>query len=265
MKKNYKIGFIGFGNMANAIIQGILHSKIVSVDDLCVYDIDMSKKTQAKEMNISFVESENILYNQSEIIFICVKPQYFQDMAKNISVQNAGKIIVSIMAGKTIEEIQKYFPTSNILRAMPNTPCLVRKGVTAVTKINHVYYALICEIFASIGEVVEIEENQINQIIVASGSAPSYTFIFAKHLIDKCQQIGLSAEMSKKLTLKTIMGACQLAIESDLDLENLCDMVCSKGGTTIEAVKSFNNSHFKDIIFESLEKCHLRAKELSGE
>lgn len=267
MKKNYKIGFVGYGNMAGAILNGIDSEKSIDPCTICVYDIDKSKKNIAESCGYGFADSASEIFDSCEYIFLCIKPQYFDEMANTVQNKDGEYKLVSIMAGKNIAQIKAHFPSSKVLRTMPNTPCLIGKGVVAICKndFSDEEFAFAKSVFDTCSMTFESKEEDINKIIVASGSAPAYSFLFAEYLTEKCTEIGLDADLAKKLTLKTIIGACELALESDNSLETLCDNVCSKGGTTIEAVKTIKASEMKSILFEALQNCFDRANELTGD
>lgn len=267
MKNIYKIGFVGYGNMASAILNGIDSEKSIDPSTICVYDIDSSKEVIAQKSGYAFAKSADEIFKNCEYIFLCIKPQYFDEMAETVINKDGEFKLVSIMAGKNIAQIKSHFPHSKVLRTMPNTPCLIGKGVVAICKndFSDEEFEFAKMVFDTCSMTFEAKEEDINKIIVASGSAPAYSFLFAEYLTEKCTEIGLEAELAKKLTLKTIIGACELALESENSLSTLCDNVCSKGGTTIEAVKTIKESNMKNILFKALQDCFDRANELTGD
>ncbi|MFI3166745.1 MAG: pyrroline-5-carboxylate reductase [Bacillota bacterium] len=267
MKNIFKIGFIGYGNMSCAILNGINKSQSIASETICVYDIDDSKKELAESFGYHFATSTNEVFDSCEYIFLCIKPQFFDSMAETVSNKEGSYKLISIMAGKNIAQIKSHFSNSKVLRTMPNTPCLIGKGVVAICRndFNNEEFEFAKSIFDTCAETYETMESEINKIIVASGSAPAYTFLFADYLTQKCTEIGLESKLAKELTLNTIIGACELAKTSEESLATLCERVCSKGGTTIEAVKTMENSNMKEIIFEALQNCFDRANELTGD
>lgn len=267
MKNIYKIGFVGYGNMAVAILNGINASGSIASNTICVYDIDKSKKDLAESFGYSFADSADEIFDTCEYIFLCIKPQFFDDMAETVSNKAGSYKLISIMAGKNIAQVKSHFTNSKVLRTMPNTPCLIGKGVVAICKndFNEEEFQFTKGIFDTCGMTFETIESDINKVIVASGSAPAYSFLFADYLTEKCTEIGLDEELAKKLTLNTIIGACELALSSPDSLQTLCDKVCSKGGTTIEAVKTMQSSEMKNILFQALQDCFDRANELTGD
>ncbi|MFI3163301.1 MAG: pyrroline-5-carboxylate reductase [Bacillota bacterium] len=267
MKNIFKIGFVGYGNMAGAILNGIDSEKSIDPSTICIFDVDKSKEDIAKKSGYAFAKSASEIFEKCEYVFLCIKPQYFDDMAETVENKDGEFKLVSIMAGKNIAQIKSHFPNSKVLRTMPNTPCLVGKGVVAICRndFSNEEFAFAKSVFDTCSLTFEAKEEDINKIIVASGSAPAYTFLFADYLTEKCTEIGLEAALAKKLTLKTIIGACELALESENSLSTLCDNVCSKGGTTIEAVKTMKESEMKNILFEALQNCLNRANELTGD
>ncbi len=267
MKNIYKLGFIGYGNMAGAILNGINQSKSIPNDTICIYDIDYSKESIVKSCGYNFACSADEIFQKCEYIFLCIKPQFFDEMAETITNKLGAFKIISIMAGKNISQIKFHFKNAKVLRTMPNTPCLVGKGVVAICRndFDQNEFDFAKSIFDTCSMTFETIEDDINKIIVASGSAPAYTFLYADYLTAKCIEIGLEPSLAKELTLNTIIGACELAKASEDSLQTLCDKVCSKGGTTIEAVKTIKGSDMQNILFKALQDCFDRANELTGD
>ena len=268
-----KIGFIGCGNMARAILTGIYNSNIISKSDVYVSNRTKEKLDIIKsELGYNtFIDNRVVVKNAKDILFICVKPQVFDtissDLKKTIT---KNQLIVSVMAGKTIDYLKKKLGTKNIIRVMPNTPALVGAGISAVSTnkeaLKSKYYKKVLEILKALGEVVETKEEYINAITQVSGASPAWIFMMIEALADGGVKCGLTRDMAYKFAMHAVYGAGKLAIEKyDKDKTHpavLKDMVTSPGGTTIEGVKVLEENAFRGIVIEAVEKSYQRSLEL---
>lgn len=265
MKKLFKLGVIGCGNMANAIISGaILNANVLKGEQIIVYDANKDRANDfAKKIGGTVAVSNRQLVDSSEYILLAIKPQSFSDVVEELC--NA-KFIISIMAGVKTKTIFESIPDlERMVRIMPNAPAMVGKGMSALYFVNATENdrTFVKSIFSSVGKIVEMEENKMDAVTAISGSGPAYIYYFIKSIIDAGVNIGLTEEESKILTFQTFFGATEFAAQSDLSLDQLIDMVCSKGGTTIEAIKSLQNDNTDKIVEKAIQKCYSRSKELS--
>ncbi len=265
----YKIGFIGAGVMAGAILTRFLNSIDhfdIGAGDVAVYDLDTSKTDYFSNMGATALSSANDVLANSEIVLLGVKPQFYADILNNAETVNA-KTIISIMAGVKISTLRNYFSTSiGICRIMPNTPCTVGKGVMAVTfdGCDLDTEAFITKILNTCGETLVITEDKFDAVTSISGSGPAYVYLFADSMVKAGIQGGLTEEESKKLALLTIEGSALYASQAEFDLPTLVDRVCSKGGTTIEAINVFKNKNLPEIIAEGIAACKDKSEILSN-
>lgn len=263
MKKLFKLGIIGCGNMANAIISGA--KDILKNENIVVFDSDIEKaKSFSQRFGAVVGFDNNFVAINSEYVLIAVKPQSFSEIATELSGAN---YLISIMAGIKTDTILSKVPTlRGMVRIMPNAPAMVNKGMSALSFVNssEIDKEFVISIFNSIGKTVIIEEEKLDAVTAISGSGPAYVYYFIKSMIDAGQSIGLTEDESKVLTFQTFLGATEFAEKSSLSLSELIDMVCSKGGTTIEAINSFKNEETDKIIDRAVKKCFVRSKELSG-
>lgn len=265
MKNNYKFGIIGCGNMAEAILSGALKEKIIDSFDVLVYDTDIDKAMAfAEKYDVCLANSNSDIAERAEYLLLAVKPQSFPNVASDLQKVN---FLISIMAGIKIETILKSIPSiSALARIMPNAPVKVGLGMSGISYYNadNDNRCFVNTLFSSIGKVVEISEDKLDAVTAISGSGPAYVYYFIKSMIDAGVKIGLSEQESKILTHQTFLGATSLSQNSEFDLDKLIDMVCSKGGTTIEAIKVFKEYKTDEIIEEAVKKCYERSLELSG-
>lgn len=263
----YKIGFIGAGVMAGAIIDRFLtsfDSFMLDYKDVAVYDLDKSKMEKYANVGLSLGESANDILANSEIAMLGVKPQFYADILKNAPSINA-KTIISIMAGVKIETLRNYLGDIGIARVMPNTPCTIGKGVMAVCydKCDEDTVALIDAILNTCGKVINVEERKFDAVTSISGSGPAYVYLFADAMVQAGIKGGLTLRESKALALATIEGSALYASQAEYDLPTLVDRVCSKGGTTIEAINVFKDNNLEAIVGKGIEACREKSKILS--
>ena len=266
MKKNYKLGVIGCGNMAEAIISGAIKEKIIDSYDVLVYDVNIDKGLSfAEKYDVCLANSNSDVADRADYVIIAVKPQSFNEIASEL---NGAKFIISIMAGVKVKTILNAVSGLNsIARIMPNAPVKVGEGMSAISFCNasNSDVEFVKTLFSAIGKTVEIEENKLDAVTAISGSGPAYVYYFIKSMIDAGISLGLTEDESKTLTYQTFVGATTLSMNSELPLSNLIDMVCSKGGTTIEAINTFEKGGLDKIIDLAIKNCYKRSIELSGE
>lgn len=268
MEEKFRLSVLGYGNMGQAIVGGLIKKGIITPDRIAVYDPEEEKQKTAKEMGINVVSSPDFLLNESKILLIAVKPQVLRDALYPLKNKvDESIVLVSIVAGVPIEFYKRFFstPTLKIIRTMPNTPALVGCGITGIClssecSDNEVKVAE--AIFSAVGEVVFVAEPQIDIITAISGSGPAYFFYLCEGLIRAGEALGLSREIAFKLAVNTLYGAGMLAKNSGESPETLRMKVTSKGGTTERAINYFGSRDFWDIVKEAVTSAYLRAKEL---
>lgn len=262
-----KIGFIGAGNMANAIISGIIGSEITQPNSIYVYDLIKEKcnTLQAKGMNVCVNEQE--VAEKCDVIFFAVKPQNYIDTVEHIkNADLTGKVIVSIAAGISTQYIEQlYGKPCAIVRVMPNTPLLIGQGATALCKNANVtdkQFSDVCKIFESSGIVEVMQEKDMNSVISVNGSSPAYIYLMAKAMIDSAVSQGIPTEQASGLVYQSILGSAYMLMQSGKTPQELIDMVTSPGGTTLAALQQFEKDGFCEAIDNAMKACTKRAEEL---
>lgn len=270
MKKQFKLGIIGCGFMTNAILKCICEAEFIRPRKILVSDNDCEKLNSATdEYGISVTDDNRYVAENSEYLLFAVKPQNFAEVAAELAGINPDKVI-SIMAGVKKSTIKNALGVGliRVARCMPNLPCSVGCGMMGVDMSdfnkNTDDVEFIYNLFSCLGNVLSISEDKLDAVTGISGSGPAYAFIFIDSLIDAGVKQGLTKDEAKLLAMQTVLGSCQLLAESDKSLAELIKGVCSKGGTTIEAVKVFEEKDFRGIIEEAVAACVKRSKELSG-
>ena len=265
MKNIYKLGIIGAGNMATAILNGILNSALLSPNNTIISDIDDAKLETLKAKGVNTTKDNIYLASNSEYVLFAVKPQSSQEILSSISSAITSNCVISIMAGITIKKLQSYLGNRNYARIMPNTPVFVNEGMSVVSFSEGFRDEFVLDIFKCIGKVLELNESYLNSVTALSGSGPAYVYMFIKALIDGGVKCGLDESTAKTLAIQTVIGSATMVEKSPLDIDTLINNVCSKGGTTIQAVNSYKEDDLEGIVIKGMEKCKARAEELGKE
>ncbi|MDR0855043.1 MAG: pyrroline-5-carboxylate reductase [Christensenellaceae bacterium] len=262
----YKIGFLGAGVMAGAIITAARTNEAVSgvkAGEIAAFDADSTKLEKFAKIGVIAATSASQLFETCEIVLLGVKPQQYADILKNIPEFKCSALI-SIMAGVKSEKI-RALTCKPVIRVMPNLPATVGKGATAVyiPSDANAYKEFILDLFKCCGLVTQVSEDKFDAVTSISGSGPAYVYLFAQYLAEAGIAGGLSETESKSLALATIEGAAAYASQTPDSLEDLVRKVCSPGGTTIEAVNQFNDNNLKGIIFSAVNACKNKSTLLS--
>ncbi len=254
------IGFIGVGNMSQAIIGGIISSGLYKSSEIYGSAKTDSTKDKVKNLfNINIVSNIDVV-KSSKIIFLGIKPYMYEDILKEVSKYiTEDKIIISIAPLKTIDFLQSN-TTKNLkcVSSMPNTPALVCEGMSAVSFSDNLTkdeQALVLDLFKSFGEVEVVDEKLMNSVVAVSGSAPAYVYMFIEALADGAVKAGMNREMAYKFASQTVLGSAKMVLDTKEHPAKLKDNVCSPAGTTIEAVCTLNKGGFKGLVVEAMESC----------
>ncbi len=273
MLKNKKIGFIGGGNMAEAMIKGLLSASFIEAKNVFVSEPSEAKRdTLHAEYKIKVSADNRELVKKCDIIILAVKPQIVQKVLRDIaSLVGRDKLVISIAAGVPIAIMDdvlrggKNKKKFSIVRTMPNTPALVQEGVTAIASGEHVRkidVKIAHRIFEAVGRTVDVEEDQLDAVTGLSGSGPAYIFMLNEALSDAGVKMGLSREVAKTLTIQTVLGSAKLARESGKHPGELKDMVTSPAGTTISGLHALEEGSFHTTLMNAVEDATLRSREL---
>ena len=267
MKKQFKLGVIGGGFMASAIVRGVTGSGFVKGKKIVVADPSEAARSKMEELGVNVSADNREVAENSEYLLFAVKPQNFPAVAEEIGGIGTAKAI-SIMAGVKKQKIRAALSGCvKVARAMPNLPCSVGAGMTAVD-ISDFEDAEDCAfihgIFDSLGNVLICSEDKLNAVTGISGSGPAYVYMFIDGLIRAGVAQGLTEDEAKTLAVNTVAGGAEMVARSeDKTLGQLIDAVCSKGGTTIQAVDSFREDDLYGTIGRAVAACVKRAQELS--
>lgn len=261
------IGFIGLGNMATAMIGGILKKELVLPEEI----IGSAKTGETMERcrkayGIQAADNATVAV-RSDILFLAVKPVYLPEVLVQIKdVIRENTVLVSIAAGKSLNDIEELLGRRcKVVRCMPNTPALVLEGCTAVT-----YGELVTaeereqveRILGAFGTVHEVPERLMDAVVGVSGSSPAYVFLFLEALADAAVCAGLPRKQAYAMAAQSVLGSAKLMLETGKHPGELKDMVCSPGGTTIEAVKVLEEKGMRAAVMDAVEACVEKSRRL---
>lgn len=261
------IGFIGAGNMAGAIINGILTH--TAHDHIVAYDIDRAKCERFGD-RVTYCESLEKLVDSSQYLFFAIKPQVIDDVLNelsNFSVDWTQKVLISMVAGISTEYIAKSLPgnTPAVVRIMPNTPIMLGCGTTGIcanacTSTDQIQF--VKTLLNGASAVYDVPEKQMNPSINMNGSSPAYLFLFAKAAVDYAKAEGMDEKLALHMFANTMIGSAKMLTESDMDPQALINMVTSPGGTTLAALREFESCGFEKMVYQAMNACTKRAYEL---
>lgn len=264
-----KIGFIGCGNMASAMIKGIVKSNLICSENIIASDPNETKLNNMKnEMNISIGEDNIEVAKNSNILFLSIKPNKYKDIINEIKGSVDGNtIIITIAAGIALKDTEEYFGKSmKIVRVMPNTPALVGEGMSALSpndRVSKEELEQVISIFECFSKVEVIEEIHMDTVTALTGSSPAYVYMFIEALADGAVLKGLQRDKAYKMAAQAVYGSAKMVMETGKHPGALKDDVCSPGGTTIEAVYSLEKNGLRGAVIEAMEKCIDKAKNMN--
>ena len=254
-------GFIGMGNMGNAMLNGLLKEvpahAIRFTDASEVVRVNVSEKT-----GVSSLPTNIELANSVKYIILAVKPQCYDEVIKNIrNVVTNEKVIISLAPGITIEDIKSKFDNDvRVVRCMPNTPALIGEGMTGVAYDSRLFDVeeidTIAHFFNSFGKFRIVDEKLLNTVTCVSGSSPAYVYMFIEALADSAVKYGMSRNDAIEFAAMTVKGAADMVLSTGEHPAILKDRVCSPGGTTIAGVAALEKNGFRNAIISATDKCY---------
>jgi pyrroline-5-carboxylate reductase len=267
MDRDQLTGFIGAGNMATALIKGLLQSGLCVSDQLSAADVSpVALKKMADTFGIKTCSNRQLV-GQCNIMVLSVKPQNIKEVIDEIKGDvTADHLLISIAAGIPLKMIHSILGHDvPMIRVMPNTPALVQKGVSALAGgplVNNGHMAVARSIFGAVGETVEVSEDMMDAITALSGSGPGYVFRIMECMLSAGENIGLDKDTAIGLVIQTFLGAAHLAKESELSLSRLREMVTSPGGTTAAGLSVFERMGLEEMTKKAVMAAYERSLEL---
>ena len=268
MLNGKRLAFIGGGNMAEAMIRGLLAAKLMSAADIFVSDVREDRLgflQEAYRVHTSTSNSE--VASKGDILVLAVKPQIMSPVLDGlIDVVNGDKLVISIAAGVTTTSIADKFPSPiRVIRVMPNTPALVLEGASALTRGTHATVEdleIAKRLFRAVGKVVIVDESMMDAITGLSGSGPAYIFLIIDALSDAGVKVGLSRDVAQLLSAQTVLGAAKMILETKKHPGELKDMVTSPGGTAIAGLHTLEQGGLRTTLINAVEAATVRSREL---
>jgi pyrroline-5-carboxylate reductase len=265
-----KIAIIGGGNMGITYARAFVRSNIVKMEDLLIVEKHDEKREELKKEGVAILHNDITKeVSEYDILILAVKPQDFKAVAPDLaSVLQKSQVVISIMAGIKIANIQKGLNHQNVVRAMPNTPAQLGFGITAFsapadTTMEHI--SIVDTLLETTGKCIFMkDENLLDAVTAISGSGPAYFYYFVKHMIEAGKQMGIEEPVASMLVKQTMLGSFQILNNSKMSIDEMIKAVASKGGTTEAALNAFENTHVGPNIIEALKAADRRAKELSN-
>ncbi len=264
-----KIGFIGLGNMATAMIGGMLQKGIASAEDIIGHSItDATNKKVKDKFNICIAESNSQVAASADILFLAVKPIFLAEVINEIKDNTRNEtLIVSIAAGKTLSFLYDAFggKSRKIIRCMPNTPALVLEGCTGVCAGDNVTEEdmdSVLVLLRSFGVASVVSERLMDVVVGVSGSSPAYVFLFIEAMADEAVAAGMPRKQAYEFAAQSVLGSAKMVLETGKHPGELKDMVCSPGGTTIQAVKVLEEKGMRAAVMDAMEACIETSKKL---
>lgn len=267
MNEVKKIGFIGGGNMAEALIKGLLQGAYPVERILVSEPSDPRREHLAEAYGVCSTPENLELIKQCDIIVLAIKPQIADEVLEGIAAAyTADKLLVSILAGVSCEMIENHFDVSaRVVRVMPNTPALVSEGASAVCAgrfSSHEDLMLVRHLFETVGQVQMIDERQMDAVTGLSGSGPAYVYTIIEALADGGVREGLRRDIAHALAVQTVVGAALMVRETGEHPAILRDRVCSPGGTAITGVSTLESKGLRTTLMEAVSAAARRSREL---
>ena len=265
--KGKKIGFLGGGNMGEALIRGIVKTGIVPPAELFVTDVRLDRLEELSRMYGLHTLSDNaLLVRRVDVVILAVKPQILKAVLQEIAPATPGKLLVSIAAGVSTTEIRRHLPAgTRLIRCMPNTPALVLEGATALARGRDLApgdLETAQAIFEAVGRVVVLEEEHMDAVTGLSGSGPAYIALVVEALADGGVKVGLDRQTAMTLATQTVLGSARLLLETGAHPGQLKDMVTSPGGTSIAGIHTLEAGGLRRTLIDAVERATLRSREL---
>jgi pyrroline-5-carboxylate reductase len=265
--KGKKIGFLGGGNMGEALIRGLVKTGLIPPEDLFVTDVRLGRLEElARTYGLHTLSDNVLLVRRVDVVILAVKPQILGTVLQEIAPATPGKLLISVAAGVSTAAIRAAVPAGvRLIRVMPNTPALVLEGATAIARGDGLLpgdLETAQEIFGAVGKAVVLEEELMDAVTGLSGSGPAYIALVVEALADGGVKVGLDRQTAMTLAAQTVLGAARLLIETGTHPGQLKDMVTSPGGTAIAGIHTLESGGLRRTLIDAVERATQRSREL---
>ena len=265
------IGFIGCGNMGKAMVGALAQSPAIGSEKMIVSaKREASLQAIRERWDVETTLSNREVARKADFVILAVNPNLYRQVADEIAdVISEEKVIITIAAGIGLDELGEWFGKQvKIVKTMPNTPVLANAGMSAIcpnTQITAEELSEVLELFGLFGECELLEEEEFHAFIALCGSSPAYVFVMIEAMADAAVKLGIPREKAYRMAEQSILGSAKLALETGLHPGELKDMVCSPGGTTIEAVAELEKQGFRKSLIQAMEVCAEKSETMSRE
>ena len=263
-----KLGFIGTGNMAGAIMGGIIKKGLIAPEEIIGADLmPQSRERVKEEYGINVTADNKEAAEKSEVLILSVKPQFYaQTIAEIRDCIREEQMVITIAPGKTLEWLGEQFQKPvKIVRTMPNTPALVGEGMTAACPnpyLNDEEIAYVKTLLQSFSRVEIVPERLMDVVVSVSGSSPAYVFVLIEAMADAAVSGGMPRAQAYQFAAQAVLGSAKMVLDTGKHPGELKDMVCSPAGTTIEAVRVLEERGFRSAVIEAMKVCEEISKSL---
>lgn len=261
-----KLGIIGGGVMGEALLSRLLSQQSYAPNSVWVGEPGGDRRTFLQQQyGVNVTADNREVMAAADVLLLAVKPQVFAAVTAGLATGNVSQLVVSILAGTTLDKLEAAFPGQPVVRAMPNTPATVGAGMTAIAPGTHTqpqHLELAQELFAAVGDVVEVPESLLDAVTGLSGSGPGFVALVIEALADGGVAAGLPRAIAQRLALQTVRGTAELLQSSGLHPAELKDRVTSPGGTTIAGVAALEQAGLRHALIEAVRTACRRSKEL---
>ncbi len=261
-----KLGFIGTGNMASAMMGGIIKNGIVKADEIIGSDISQEGRSRVRDsLNIHVTEDNRDVVRQADTVVLSVKPQFYESVIQEIREDvREDQLMITIAPGKTLNWLEEQFKREiKLIRTMPNTPAMVGEGMTAAccnARVTEEEMESAVRLLEGFGRVEMVPERLMDAVVAVSGSSPAYVFMMIEAMADAAVSGGMPRQQAYRFAAQAVLGSAKMVLETGRHPGELKDMVCSPAGTTIEAVRTLEEKGFRSAVFEAMKAC----EEMSG-
>jgi len=263
--KLHSLGLVGYGNMGSAILGGLVEAGIIKASEVHVFDIDDGKRDKAVKARYTVHSSLAGMAASSDTVILAVKPKDIAAVASELSGAASVGLVISIAAGVPTSKIEQAVGEKAVVRAMPNTPCMVGAGAIVLSRgqfASDEHIERTSAILGVTGTVTELPETDIDAVTGLSGSGPAYVAVLIDALADGGVKMGLPRQVALDLAAQTVFGTAKMMVEKDLHPAKLKEMVTSPGGTTIAGLAALESGAFRATVMSAVEAAAKRSKEL---
>lgn len=265
-----KLGLIGGGVMGEALLSRLIDRGIYQPSEVIVSEPQPTRQNYLRQTyNVNVTTDNALVFTEaSEVVLLAVKPQVFSAIAQELADVLTTKIsplVISILAGVSLSQLESAFPELPVIRAMPNTPATVGEGITALclgAYTNGKHHKLAQQVFSAVGQVVDVSEMLMDAVTGLSGSGPAYVALMVESLADGGVAAGLPRGLANQLAVQTVLGTAKLLQEHKIHPGELKDRVTSPGGTTIAGIAQLERAGFRSALIEAVKASALRSQEL---